>query len=282
VSDAFRRFRITAKVPESAVITSFYLKPTDGEALWDAAPGQYLTLRIPSKNGPVLKTYSISTDVTLKNETRITVKREAAPAHLPSAPQGVGSCWLHDQAEIGTEIEIAAPRGKFVLDESSSRPVALLSGGVGQTPLLSMLHSLAKTSRTAWYLHGCENGVVHAMADEVNALVDGSNGLIQQHVCYRDPSVDDVKLKQYHSEGFIDKALLESLGQLNQYDWYLCGPTAFMVAQYQNLIDLNVSENHIAYEFFGKAQSLPDLVAEQAKVSTPTKASPRTTQDRWR
>ena len=269
----FRRFRITAKVPESAIITSFYLAPIDNEPLWQAAPGQYLTLRIPtdSVDSFVLRTYSISADVTQSNETRITVKREAAPPHSPNAPIGVGSCWLHDQAEVGTELDIAAPRGRFFLDETSSSPVMLLSGGVGLTPLLSMLHSLVKTRRQAWFLHGCDNGIVHAMSAEVNELVKTSNGRIQQHVCYRKPVAEDLRGKDFHSDGYIDNALLESLRPSDPCDWYLCGPTAFMVAQYQHLLELDVPEERIAYEFFGKAQSLPALVAERAKETQPIK-----------
>ena len=261
MSAAFRRFRITAKIAESSIITSFHLEPTDGQPVWQASPGQYLTLRIPSGNGTVLKTYSISTDTALKHETRITVKREPAPSHLPNVPDGVGSCWLHDHTEVGTELEIAAPRGKFVLDETSDRPAVLLSGGVGQTPLLSMLHTLAKTKRKAWYLHGCENGNVHAMADEVSDLINTSNGRLQQHVCYRDPSTEDLSAHNFHSQGFIDKTLLQALLPIQECEWYLCGPTAFMVALYQTLLELNVPEDRIAYEFFGKAQSLPELAA---------------------
>ena len=102
----------------------------------EASAGQYLTLRIPQTKNTLLKTYSISTDVANTKETRITVKRESAPMHLPNVPEGHGSCWLHDYASPGTEIEIAAPRGSFVLDEDSNRPVVLLSGGLDSaTPI---------------------------------------------------------------------------------------------------------------------------------------------------
>ncbi len=262
MSAGFRRFRITRKVPESAIITSFYLTPCDGEPVWVASPGQYLTLRIPQSQGSLLKTYSVSTDVSNTEETRITVKRESAPLHLPDVPAGQGSCWLHDHASPGTEIEIAAPRGSFVLDQGSERPVVLLSGGVGQTPLLSMLHSLAHSERPVWFLHACENGEVHAMRDEVDALVAGSNGRIRHHVCYRKPNDADQHATRFHSAGLIDKSRLQSLLPIDDYECYLCGPTPFMVAMYRVLLTLGVSEARISYEFFGKAKSLPALAAE--------------------
>jgi len=262
MSAGFRRFSITRKVPESSIITSFYLAPCDGEPVWDASPGQYLTLRIPDAENTLLKTYSISTEVTNTTETRITVKRELAPAHLPDVPDGQGSSWLHDHASPGTEIEIAAPRGSFVLDEHSSRPVILLSGGVGQTPLLSMLHALANSNRPVWYLHACENGEVHAMHEEVEALVTAAKDRIHSHVCYRNPTDADHCEQHFDSSGLIDKSLLQSLLPIDDYDCYLCGPTAFMVAIYRLLVSLGILENRISYEFFGKATSLPALAKE--------------------
>ena len=268
MSTSFRRFRITRKVPESSIITSFYLAPCDGEPVWEASAGQYLTLRIPQTKNTLLKTYSISTDVANTKETRITVKRESAPMHLPNVPEGHGSCWLHDYASPGTEIEIAAPRGSFVLDEDSNRPVVLLSGGVGQTPMLSMLHVLARSDRPVWYLHACENGEVHAMHDEVETLVNAAKGRIQSHVCYRNPTDADQHTQHFNSAGLIDKSLLQSLLPIDDYDCYLCGPTPFMVAIYRLLVSLGVPETRISYEFFGKAMSLPALAKEAAEKDT--------------
>ena len=267
MSSPFRRFQVTKKIVESAVITSFYLQPEDNEALWPAQAGQYLTLRIPTNDKTALRTYSLSMDVTGTVSYRITVKREVAPLTTTDTPDGLGSCWLHDEVEVGSTLEIAAPRGRFVLDETSQRPVLLLSGGVGQTPLLSMLHSLAKTSREAWYFHACENGSVHAMQDEVNDLVDESNEQLHSVSVYREPLAEDYDAQGFDSTGFIDKTLLQSLLPLDDYDVYLCGPTAFMVTMYKLLIDLGIAKSRIAYEFFGKAASLDALAFDTLRTS---------------
>lgn len=259
MNSSFRPFQVVKKVIESTVITSFYLQPEDNEALWPAQAGQYLTLRIPIDDKPVLRTYSLSMDVADTHSYRITVKREAAPIKSNDVPDGLGSCWLHDQVEVGSTLEIAAPRGTFVLDEISQRPVLLLSGGVGQTPLLSMLHSLAKTSRETWYLHACESGAVHAMQAEVNELVDQSNEQLHSALVYREPLAEDYETQGFDSTGFVNKALLQSLLPIDDYDVYLCGPTAFMVAMYRLLIELGIAKSRIAYEFFGKADSLDAL-----------------------
>lgn len=262
MADPFRRFRVARKQPESSVITSFYLQPEDGGPLWTARPGQYLTLRIPAGDAPVLRTYSLSCAVDSRSHHRISVKREA---------QGIGSGWLHDHVAEGDVIEIAAPRGGFVLEEDSDRPVLLLAGGVGLTPLLSMLHRLAVTGRRAWFIHAVENGDVHALRDEVAELAAASDGRIAVRNVYRSPTPVDRESGRFDAEGVIDRALLQSLLPIDDYQVYLCGPTPFMVAMWRLLTGLGVAPDRIAYEFFGKGGSLARL-AEEKPAAAPRAA----------
>ncbi|MFP5480080.1 MAG: 2Fe-2S iron-sulfur cluster-binding protein [Alphaproteobacteria bacterium] len=256
MADAFRRFSVVRKHREAEGITSFHLVPADGAALWPARPGQYLTLRLPVPGGPVLRTYSISSDVADGTHYRISVKREAAPG----VPAGVGSCWLHDQVVEGDVVEVAAPRGSFVLDEAGARPVLLLAGGIGVTPLLSMLHRLAQSGRRVVFVQACENGAVHALRDEVAALAAASGGRIVARSVYRQPSPQD--RGRCDAEGLVDRAFLQSLLPLDHYEVYLCGPTPFMVAMWRVLTGLGLRAEDIRYEFFGKQTSLPRLAAE--------------------
>lgn len=260
MADPFRPFTVARKVRESEVITSFHLVPQDGAALWPALPGQYLTLRLPAPGGP-LRTYSISSDVSDGTGYRISVKREAAPG----LPEGLGSCWLHDRVAEGDTVEVAAPRGGFVLDEASDRPVLLLAGGVGVTPLLSMLHRLARGKRRVYFVQACENGAVHALREEVSALAAASDGRIVAKSLYRAPSAADRAAAAHDAEGLVDAAFLQGLLPLDRYEAYLCGPTPFMVAMWRLLTGLGLREDDIRYEFFGKQTSLPRLAAEGAR-----------------
>ncbi|MFG6565892.1 2Fe-2S iron-sulfur cluster-binding protein [Sulfitobacter sp. 1A13421] len=265
----FRKFRVAGKVAESDIITSFYLEPSDGQALWEAKPGQYLTLRVPGPDGPVLKTYSISNNPSGSQQYRITVKRENG---LGRAPDGVGSCWLHDRVEVGHTLEVAAPRGTFTLNETSDRPVLLISGGVGLTPMVSILHKLAETDREVHFLHACENGQVHALRDEVLGCVTDR---IQARFVYRNPSELDQQSELFDAEGMIDKDFLRAYLPIGDYEAYICGPAPFMAAMYQMLQELGVSKDRIAYEFFGKAallkavkkQVVPAVAASRAAAA---------------
>ena len=274
MADAFRRFRVTAKVRESDVVTSFHLTPVDGGPLWQALPGQYLTFRIPSGEGSVLKTYSLSGDVQRDGFHRISVQRECAPDGT-EVPDGVGSCWLHDHVRDGEVLDIAPPRGAFVLDQDSARPVLLLAGGIGITPLLAMAKVLARTKRRVWIFHACENGDVQALGAELKALADASDGRITLHVTHRTPTERDRAEARFDSEGVIDKALLQAHLPLDDYEVYMCGPTGFMVAMYRNLTALGIDRGRIAYEFFGTASPLEKLAAQPASASRAASQAPR-------
>ncbi len=94
---------------------------------------------------------------------RIAVKREEG---------GQVSNWLHNHANVGDVVKLVAPAGDFFMAVADDTPVTLISAGVGQTPMLAMLDTLAKAGHTAqvnWF-HAAENGDVHAFADEVKEL----------------------------------------------------------------------------------------------------------------
>lgn len=267
----FRPFRVVSRTPESRTITSFALEPLD-PADWRAfEPGQYLPIRIPGTDGQpaALRTYSISSRPADTARYRITVKREGAPS--PGLPDGVGSCFLHDRVAIGDLVEIAPPRGEFVLARDTQRPVILASGGVGLTPLVSMLHALtSEPEREVHFLHACDDGEVHALRREVDALVGSRPGLTARY-CYRAPSPADAAAGLHHADGVMTKALLRSWLPLGDYDVYLCGPPPFMANVYAAFRELGVRKDRIRYEFFGPATVLE---AESAEPSPSAETLP--------
>ena len=258
---SFKQYRVIKKTRDSSIISSFYLVPADGEKIEPAIPGQFMSLKIPGPGGrPLLRNYSLSSDARNPEYYRLTVKREVAPPDAPDAPDGIGSCYLHDQINEGDEITATKPRGEFLLDEESTRPVILLSGGVGLSPMVSMLHSLAGGNRPVWYIHACENGDVHALHDEVVELGKAENVTI--HTVYRVPDEADRKAGTFDSEGFVTMEVLQKLLPEDDYEVYMCGPTPFMVAMYKLLLSFGIKKDNINFEFFGQACDLDELASE--------------------
>ena len=268
-SGRFRPFRVIDKVRESSVITSFHLKPVDPMGWQPFEAGQFLVLRVPGPNGgrPVPRSYSVSSSPTREGHYRITVKREAAPQ--AGVPDGLASCWLHDRIEIGDLIEAAGPRGEFMLDRSSPRPVVLMSGGVGLTPMVSMLHALrTETHRPVWFVHACDNGNVHALRDEV-LFAAGQRPDVGVHFCYRFPTEQDAALQRHHSDGVLTGNLIGKMLPVGDLDYYLCGPPPFMKAVYGILRSGGVPKARIAYEFFGPATVLEEDVERYTQTVVP-------------
>ncbi len=131
--NGFRSLRVAAVRRETSEVTSIVLEAADGSPLPPALPGQYLVLRLdPDKDShPIVRSYSIS-GASDSRTYRISVKRGTGP----------GSRYLVDTTQIGDVFETSAPRGDFVL-RSGTRPVVLMSAGIGVTPVLSMLYALA-------------------------------------------------------------------------------------------------------------------------------------------
>src|SRR5699024_5999288 len=140
----YRDFRVTKKVVESDVITSFYLEPVDGQPFVSFQSGQYITIKadIPGESHTHLRQYSLSC-ATSEGMYRISVKREDAIGDLP---KGIVSNYLHDYVTEGSILPVSAPAGDFVLNQDDKRPLVLISGGVGLTPMMSMLETTIKNT----------------------------------------------------------------------------------------------------------------------------------------
>lgn len=246
--NGWREFDVVEVMPESAVITSFALRPVDGGPVMAHKPGQYLTFwfDIPD-HAPVKRNYSIS--AAPNGETyRISVKRE---------PQGLASGWLHDAAAVGTRLKVAAPAGEFFLDETSERPVVLLSGGVGLTPMVAMLEALAASGRTVpvHYIHGTNDRTTHAMRDHVRALAANACS-VRVTDFHQSPLPDEVAGSDFDIAGIITDEWLVANTPVADADYYICGPRPFLRHAVAALSLAGVSANRIHYEFFGPADEL--------------------------
>ncbi|TDV57337.1 MOSC and FAD-binding oxidoreductase domain-containing protein [Actinophytocola oryzae] len=226
----FRPLRVSRVVPESTTVTSIYLSG-DGP-LPRPRPGQYLTLRTPGTPQPV-RSYSLSATPS-DTEYRISVKRD-----------GVVSTFLHTGLAVGASLEVAAPRGEFFLAEDETTPVLLLSAGIGVTPVLAMLHTLAAAGsrREVWWLHTTRSAGTHAFAAEAHDLLATlPHG--HEHVHYT------------ATEGRLGAETLAALDLPPDTTAYLCGPDAFMTAMRDALVAAGLNRANVHSELFGALPSL--------------------------
>ncbi|USG65865.1 NO-inducible flavohemoprotein [Brevibacillus ruminantium] len=251
----FRPFEVVQKVKESEVITSFYLKPLDGGKLPSFLPGQYISVKmtIPGQAYTHIRQYSLS-DRPGKEYYRISVKREDGAGETPA---GIVSQYLHEQVKEGDILPISAPAGDFTLDMTKETPVVLLSGGVGLTPMMSMLQAIVECqpNRRVTFIHAARNSLTHAMREQVTAAVSGHPQSVS-YVVYSEPTEADRTHGSYDREGFIDLPWLQSVLPDQHAEFYFCGPVPFMKGVYRALREWGVPEERIHFEFFGPMGSL--------------------------
>jgi ferredoxin-NADP reductase/ferredoxin len=197
---------------------------------------------------------------------RITVKREH---------DGAASGYLHTRLAIGDEIEIAAPRGTFILDRTDA-PVLLISAGIGATPVLAMLQALAEehSEREIWWLHAARSGRDHSFAAEAQTLV-ASLPNAHTHVYYSRPGPDDLEGRDFNSAGRLTASLLAQLDPPRDAAAYLCGPASFMDEISAGLAAMGVDASRIHTEPFGPAPGVtPGIAAVPVRVPHPPAGQP--------
>ncbi len=263
----FRPMHVTRIDHESVNVVSLTLAQTDGAPLPVALPGQFLVLRLrTTPNGAtLLRNYSIS-GISAFGTYRVSVKREL---------NGVVSSYLHDHAQVGDVVEASAPRGTFTLG-SDDAPVVLLSAGIGATPVLAMLQSLAAgvSRREIWWIYGARNRAEHPFKKE-------SSGLLQKlvnsrsHIVYSKPGAGDEPGVDYDSVGHVDSALLDRLGVARDADFYLCGPPSFLKQLNEGLKSWGADSARIHAEVFGPEEEItPGMMRSAHPAAHPPAGEP--------
>ncbi|KAF1950922.1 globin-like protein [Byssothecium circinans] len=258
-------FKIAKKEKESEEITSFYFEPVDQSLKLPVfKPGQYISVNIfiDELDGGVwqARQYSLS-DAPGKSYLRISVKKEPAveigePKHM--AHPGYLSNILHDRKEVGDVVRLTHPFGDFFFEEKDGgkqEPVVLISAGVGLTCLMSILKSLVEehSSRPISWIHGARDNKTRAFKTQVDGFAAANKNL---HTLYfsSSPKGDEVEGKDYSIKGRVDlgkvgKDVLFTDNDKTQY--FVCGPTQFMLDTEEKLKNLGVSSDRIKVELFG-------------------------------
>lgn len=271
----FRKFRVARKTVEGGGICSFYLQAHDRKPIADFFPGQYLTFRlaIPGQPKPAVRCYSLS-DCYRKEGYRVSIKAVPPPRDKPEAPPGLVSSFFHEQIEEGAILDVRAPSGQFYLKSAPRRPIVLIGGGVGLTPVLSMLNKLSSEpgDREIWFFYGVRNSSEHVLQEEMEAAASRSAN-VRLVYCYSDPLPEDT-VGGNTVQGWISIDLFKSKLASNNYDYYICGPGPLMESMINGLREWGVPDANVHYETFGPSSAKKTNQAATVDVDTGAQKKP--------
>jgi ferredoxin-NADP reductase len=271
-------FRVVQRSLEDAARSqcSFHLQPVDGQPLPAFRPDQFLTfsLALGAAAGDgsartITRCYSLS-DRPDPAHYRVTIKRVPAPLDHPEYLPGLSSNHFHDHIRVGDVLSAKAPSGHFFLDPNAAVPVVLIGGGIGITPMMSMLRWCIanQPQRPVHLCYGLRNSDEHAFKTQLEDIA-AAHPALQLHVVYSRPAAADVPGRDYQHAGHVDVELLRKTLPHGRHQFYVCGPPAMMQALVPALAEWGVPVADIHYEAFGPASvKLPGAeVTTQLEVS---------------
>ncbi|MBS6041734.1 MAG: hypothetical protein KIA08_03470 [Clostridium baratii] len=245
--NGIKEFKIEKIVPESKEVKSFYLVPCDGSKVVKHKAGQFLPIRINSEDknyDGLVRTYSLSMKPN-NDYYRLSIKRIEG---------GKVSSYMHDKAKEGDTIGARMPFGNFTLkDQPKDMPLVLLSGGIGITPVLSMLEEAIGKRDNIYFIECEQNTSLMALSGEIKKLA--KEGLVKHTIFFDSPLESDVIGKDYDVKGYISEEWIKDNLPLNG-EFYFCGPPIFMKLLNKYLKNLGVSKENRNYEFFGKPEEM--------------------------
>lgn len=272
--EGWREFRVVQRSLEDAARSqcSFYLQPLDGRPLPAFRPGQFLTFSLDVAGGTesartLTRCYSLS-DAPDPAHYRVTIKRVPAPHEHPEIPPGLSSNHFHDHVRVGDNLRVKAPSGHFHIDPDASVPVVLIGGGIGITPMMSMLRWCVanQSQRLVHFYYGLRNSDEHAFKAQLEELA-ASHPALRLHVVYSRPTSADLVGRDYRHAGHVDVELLRRTLPHGRHQFYVCGPPAMMQTLVPALAEWGVPVADIHYEAFGPASvKLPGVESSSMPV----------------
>ena len=275
-----RDFRVTARSYEDAAGSqcSFCLQPVDGQALPEFRPGQFLTFALDvmpvcsagsAAARAITRCYSLS-DRPEPTHYRVTIKRVPAPADHPEFAPGLSSNHFHDHVQVGDILRVKAPAGHFFIDPDPAVPAVLIGGGIGITPMMSMLRwcMAQQPQRVVHLYYGLRNSGEHAFKQALEACA-ALHPALHLNVVYSRPAESDLQGRDYQHQGHVDIELLRRTLPHGRHQFYVCGPPAMMQTLVPALAEWGVPVADIHYEAFGPASvKLPGAAVAAEPTAT--------------
>jgi uncharacterized protein len=252
----FRKLVVKDKIKECDGVYSYELFAHDGKPLPPFLPGQYLTfeLNIPGVNKPVVRCYSISSSAHLPQHYRVSIKKLMPTKETPDVPPGLVSNYFSSLVKPGSVLNVKSPSGGFFLPLTSLSAAVFIAGGIGVTPLLSMLQTIidSGSQREVWFFYGAHN-CNSVVRKEYLKKIAAEHKNIHLHICCPHVSEQDVAGEDYHHAERVSIDLLKRTLPSNNFEFYVCGPGAMMQQTIEDLENWGVPASRLHFEAFGHA-----------------------------
>ena len=259
--------RVVRLFDESANVRTLRLAIPDGSQLpFRHLPGQFVTFTVRPIDQPIKRSYTIASPPTRREYLEVTIKREE---------HGTVSSFLHGVHE-GDTLQVTGPSGTFTFIGEGANSIVLISGGVGVTPMMSVLRYLTDRSWSGdiFFIYGCRSDQDVIYREELEYLQRRYPNLKLVIVA------DEANADWPHARGRITAELLASaVPHIQTRRIHLCGPPAMMTALRAALAELSVPTEQIKTEvFIGRERPQTDQVARgaqavQAEATAPPPAS---------
>lgn len=258
------QLRVVQIVRETPTVLTFRLADPAADRLpFDFLPGQFLQVEIESSGTkPARRSYTIASSPTQRAYVELTVKREE---------QGIVSRYLHDHVAAGDLLKTTGPFGAFTFTGTDADSIVLISGGVGITPMMSVLRYLTDTAWAGdiFFLYGARSTEEFVFREELERLERHFPNLHVMAAMQRSPGT-----VWLGPEGPITRQMLrDAVPNIARRRIHMCGPPAMMAAMRTELAALGVPEAQLHTEAFGPA-SLPPDPSELDVKPVPIPAAP--------
>jgi len=262
----YRKYKVIRRVEESNLVVSLYLAPVDDIPLTQFMPGQHLMfkLHIPGQEIPVFRYYSFS-DLFNPYYYRISVKKELPPVNDLTLPEGLVSSYIYDRINEGDILEAKGPSGDFFLNPEDGNPVVLIAGGIGITPLLSMVKSIAISNprKKAYFFYGVNERSDHAFHQELQDICTKHDNICIT-TFYTKVKLGDIRELHYDYVGYINLHTILQITRETHLNYYICGPGGMMTCITEGLEKLGVNKDNIHVESFNnKDNQEPEEVSNE-------------------
>jgi glycine betaine catabolism B len=236
--------------------------------LFSYKPGQFLTLDLEINGEEVLRSYSISSSPSRPHSLEITVKR--VPATAKDLPAGLVSNWLHDNIEVGSEVKISGPMGKFTCFQYPSQKLLFISAGSGITPMMGMSRWLCDT------MADCDVVFLHSARTPADIIYQQELMMMSARHKKFQPLVTVTQNQSGQSwwglTGRVTASMLQSIvPDFLERVVFVCGPEPFMACTKKFLEELNFPAENYHEESFGGGKPAKSTMppASVESLSTP-------------